>query len=595
MRLARTYEELRGRDIEGFVRFIRDQEALGAAQLEAVSEEEGADAVRLLTIHAAKGLEFKVVVVADAGRDIGGPPPADEILALSDGRFGFKVVHPTLGEPRAVFGYEEVRDAGREAGRAERLRLYYVAMTRAVDRLIVSGAIGEEPRHADRLGALAARVRAGAGRGRRAVRARARRRVVPRPGRPAAARRRPEASRLASTEEPEGQLSLFAELPATPPVRGWRAAGARPGPVAAAPPRPAALVLGARALRALLVPLLRRARRRAARAPRRGRPAASGSRRPRSATRCTGCSRLVDLREPRTPDRRAGARVVPGGDRGGARADRRLRRGVLRLGARAPDRRPRRRAPGAPVRLRARRRAAARPARRPPARRPRASSSTTRRTCSASARPTRSSRPTTGCSGSSTRSRASARAPRRSRSSTRSSSGPTRSSSTTFALRDVPALEAELSAAIARIDAGEFVPTPGEFTCSGCPALDLVCAGPRLRGGCGRRARGGRRGLAAQWASAYPCSPPKSTIVAGLVADRPRVVAGRRDGTHRPGPISTSEPSSPTTAIRPEQHVPDVQDLAAVGAGDRLDVVRPAPARLERPLADRPAVEVDEP
>src|SRR5262249_56820061 len=80
MRLARSYEELRGRDLEGFVRFIREQESLGAAQLEAVSEEEGGDAVRLLTIHAAKGLEVKVVFVADAGPDTGGPPSADQIV-----------------------------------------------------------------------------------------------------------------------------------------------------------------------------------------------------------------------------------------------------------------------------------------------------------------------------------------------------------------------------------------------------------------------------------------------------------------------------------------------------------------------------------
>ena len=53
--------------------------------------------------------------------------------------------------------------------------------------------------------------------------------------------------------------------------------------------------------------------------------------------------------------------------------------------------------------------------------------------------------------------------------------------STTFARADVPALEAELSAAIGRIRAGEFVPTPSEFNCAGCPALDVVCAGTRLR------------------------------------------------------------------------------------------------------------------
>jgi hypothetical protein len=54
--------------------------------------------------------------------------------------------------------------------------------------------------------------------------------------------------------------------------------------------------------------------------------------------------------------------------------------------------------------------------------------------------------------------------------------------STRFTRGDVARLEHELSLAIAQIDAGEFVPTPGEFTCSGCPALDVVCAGPRLDG-----------------------------------------------------------------------------------------------------------------
>jgi hypothetical protein len=52
---------------------------------------------------------------------------------------------------------------------------------------------------------------------------------------------------------------------------------------------------------------------------------------------------------------------------------------------------------------------------------------------------------------------------------------------TSFALEDIPALEAELSTAIAQIQANDFRPTPDEFVCADCPALDLVCAGPRLR------------------------------------------------------------------------------------------------------------------
>ncbi len=219
MRLARSYEEVRGRDIEGFVGFLRDQEALGAAQLEAVSEEEGADAVRLLTIHSAKGLEFKVVVVADAGRDLGGPPPADEILALSDGRFGFKVVHPSSGERRPVFAYEEVLAAAREAGRAERLRLYYVAMTRAIDRLLVSGAVGEE--RDTPIGWVLSKLDCEA-----ELASGAAVFELERGGASFLVRVDRHSGAVEAAEEPagieEGQLTLFAELPSAPPVRGWQ-------------------------------------------------------------------------------------------------------------------------------------------------------------------------------------------------------------------------------------------------------------------------------------------------------------------------------------------------------------------------------------
>src|SRR4029450_5044954 len=55
--------------------------------------------------------------------------------------FGVRVADRVTSERRGVYAYDEVKEARKAEERAERLRLYYVAMTRAIDRLIVSGSI----------------------------------------------------------------------------------------------------------------------------------------------------------------------------------------------------------------------------------------------------------------------------------------------------------------------------------------------------------------------------------------------------------------------------------------------------------------------
>ena len=49
-----------------------------------------------------------------------------------------------------------------------------------------------------------------------------------------------------------------------------------------------------------------------------------------------------------------------------------------------------------------------------------------------------------------------------------------------FTSADAEAVEHDLGTLVRSIREGVFLPTPSAFACSGCPALDRVCAGPRL-------------------------------------------------------------------------------------------------------------------
>jgi ATP-dependent helicase/nuclease subunit A len=88
-------------------------------------------AVSLMTVHAAKGLEFPVVFVVNIGRGTGGPRPPVRVIENVD------------GEPSVAIGdFESEADEDAQArDREETKRLLYVALTRARDRLYLSGVV----------------------------------------------------------------------------------------------------------------------------------------------------------------------------------------------------------------------------------------------------------------------------------------------------------------------------------------------------------------------------------------------------------------------------------------------------------------------
>ncbi len=140
LRLAREFETHEGRDLRGLLDWVARHEEADAPEPEAPVETEGMDAVRLMSIHAAKGLEFPVVCVADTGRQGPGSSDAPDLHVGDDGRVGLKVVSLD-GKGVPALDWEALQAEAQAAADAEERRILYVAVTRARERLIVSGTV----------------------------------------------------------------------------------------------------------------------------------------------------------------------------------------------------------------------------------------------------------------------------------------------------------------------------------------------------------------------------------------------------------------------------------------------------------------------
>ncbi len=137
---ARAWSDSQHGGMRGFLAWAKGQAAENSRATESILPESDDEAVRVMTIHAAKGLEFPIVIVA----------------GLQDRprrRAGVQVIISREGSPPEIrlrgevssLHFEERNEDEVVALHYERLRLLYVACTRARDHLIVSVHRNEPP------------------------------------------------------------------------------------------------------------------------------------------------------------------------------------------------------------------------------------------------------------------------------------------------------------------------------------------------------------------------------------------------------------------------------------------------------------------
>ena len=142
LNLAQRFDQFQRQGLFRFLNFIKAQREAGIEPDAAASPSE--NAVRLMSIHQSKGLEFPVVAVPDLAK------PFNERDSYGDIIFDDELgLCPKVKPPQASARYPSLphwlaRRRERRELRGEELRLLYVAFTRARDTLILSASVSEK-------------------------------------------------------------------------------------------------------------------------------------------------------------------------------------------------------------------------------------------------------------------------------------------------------------------------------------------------------------------------------------------------------------------------------------------------------------------
>lgn len=136
---ARQYETTNFRGLFRFLRFIERLKEKKSDLSVARALGESEDVVRVMSIHKSKGLEFPVVIVADAGKSINLQDTTALVLCHKELGVGPYVTLPELRFRYPTPARWGIQHKLELETKAEELRILYVALTRAREKLILVG------------------------------------------------------------------------------------------------------------------------------------------------------------------------------------------------------------------------------------------------------------------------------------------------------------------------------------------------------------------------------------------------------------------------------------------------------------------------
>ncbi len=134
--------------IGDFVKFIKRQAERG---LKAAAGASGGDSVSIMSIHASKGLQFPICIVANLNGEFNDNESHENTLYSTDFGIGFKYFDENDKQRYTTVGREAILDKIRFERLQEELRLFYVALTRTQDRLVLVASHSNPTKKAEQL------------------------------------------------------------------------------------------------------------------------------------------------------------------------------------------------------------------------------------------------------------------------------------------------------------------------------------------------------------------------------------------------------------------------------------------------------------